>query len=131
MRKEKIVVALFICFVLILLSCGPTEREVTNVTASANHEDLVDLFEEFREFHRPNMINGIPDYSAAAMEEKKIGLKHFQDKLAAMDISSWPISQQVDYHLVRAEMNGMEFYHRVLKPWSRDPCFYLPSQGGA
>jgi hypothetical protein len=28
-------------------------------------------------------------------------------------------------------MNGMEFYHRVLKPWSRDPCFYLPSQGGA
>ncbi len=65
------------------------------------------------------------------MEEQRLGLKQLQGRLAAMDISAWPVSQQVDYHLVRAEMNGLEFYHRVLRPWSRDPCFYLPSQGGA
>jgi hypothetical protein len=122
---------LFISSALLLFSCRPTEKQATNVVTSADYEDLVILFKEFREFHAPNRINGIPDYSAAAMEEKKRGLKHYQDKLASMDISSWPVSQQVDYHLVRAEMNGMEFYHRVLKPWSRDPCFYLPSQGGA
>jgi hypothetical protein len=116
---------------MLLLSCTSAENKAEHVTDSAEYEDLVTLFKEFREFHKPEMTEGIPDYSASAMEEKKLGLKNYQDRLAAMDISSWPVTQQVDYHLVRAEMNGMEFYHRVLKPWSRDPCFYLPSQGGA
>jgi hypothetical protein len=30
----------------------------------------------------------------------------------------------VDWHLVRAEMNGYDFNERVLKPWARDPAFY-------
>jgi hypothetical protein len=30
----------------------------------------------------------------------------------------------VDYHLVRAEINGLDFYIDVLKPWTRDPAFY-------
>ena len=37
----------------------------------------------------------------------------------------------MDYLLVRAEMNGMEFYHRVVRPWARDPGFYLMTQEGA
>ena len=51
-------------------------------------------------------------------------MKAFQSRLAAIDPSSWPIPQQVDYHIVRAEMNGLDFDHRVLRPWSRNPCFY-------
>ena len=30
----------------------------------------------------------------------------------------------MDWHLVRAEMNGFDFNFRVLKPWARDPAFY-------
>ena len=41
-----------------------------------------------------------------------------------MDPSNWTISEQVDWHIVRAEMNGFDFNHRVLKPWVRDPAFY-------
>ncbi len=41
-----------------------------------------------------------------------------------MDPSGWPVPQQVDWHLVRAEMNGFDFNHRVLKPWVRDPAYY-------
>ncbi len=33
------------------------------------------------------------------------------------------IPQQVDYHLVRAEMNGLDFDHRVLEPWANNPAF--------
>ena len=43
----------------------------------------------------------------------------------------WPIPQQVDWHLVRAEMNGLDFDHRVLQPWANNPAFYVtvfPSQ---
>ncbi len=53
-----------------------------------------------------------------------------QKRLAAMDISGWPVSQQVDYHIVRAEMNGLDFEHRVRRPWSRDPDFYRVSGAG-
>jgi hypothetical protein len=41
------------------------------------------------------------------------------------------VNQQVDWHLVRAEMNGLEFDHRVLRPWVNNPAFYVtffPSQ---
>jgi hypothetical protein len=34
------------------------------------------------------------------------------------------VEQQVDWHIVRAEMNGFDFNHRVLQPWVRDPAFY-------
>ena len=44
--------------------------------------------------------------------------------MESIDPAAWPIAQQADYHLVRAEMNGYEFQHRVLSPWSRDPGFY-------
>jgi hypothetical protein len=41
-----------------------------------------------------------------------------------MDTSSWTVPQKSDYLLVRAEANGLEFNHRVIRPWSRDPGFY-------
>lgn len=124
---------LFCAFCLCLLLIGCDRREETNghpVTGDS-YEDLVKIFHEFRDFQKPRITSGVPDYSPAAMTEQRQGLKAFQERLTALDINRWPIPQQVDYHLVRAEMNGLEFYHRVLKPWSRDPCFYLQSQSGA
>ncbi len=131
MNRRIFVFVIFICSVLLLFSYCSSEDKATNVSRSGEYEDLVALFKEFREFHKPKVTNGVPDYTTAAIEKQRRGLKKFQNRLAAIDIQGWPVSQQVDYHLVRAEMNGLEFYHRVLRPWSRDPCFYLPSQGGA
>jgi hypothetical protein len=51
-------------------------------------------------------------------------MKGFQARLAAIDPAHWPIEQQVDYQLLRAEMNGFDFNVRVLAPWARDPAFY-------
>lgn len=129
MRYCYFILGLF--FILTLFTCG-TSPEKTNTTIdTSKYADLLSLFHEFREFQKPEIIDGLPDYSAAAMTKQSNGLQQFQERLTALDINGWPISQQVDYHLVRAEMNGLDFYHRVLRPWSRDPCFYLPSQGGA
>ncbi len=90
----------------------------------AGHQQLVELFAEWRAFERPATRDGAPDYSAAAMAKKHRQLAGFQARLAAIDPSGWPISTQVDHHLVRAEMNGLDFHLRVLKPWARDPAFY-------
>jgi len=112
-----------ILFLLLLFLCSSkvvSEEE----KSSASYDDLVSLFNEFRELQQPKIVNSVPDYTVAAMKQQYEGLKRFQSRLGAIDTSGWPISEQVDYHLVRAEMNGLDFQHRVLRPWSRDPGFY-------
>jgi len=96
---------------------------------SVDYESLVGLFEEFREFIKPAVVDGVPDFTTTAMEEQYCGVKRFQERLAAMDISVWDVAQKVDYYVVRAEMNGVEFDHRVLRPWARDPGFYNLTDG--
>jgi uncharacterized protein (DUF885 family) len=86
---------------------------------------LVKLFEQWREFEHPVMRNNVPDYSASAMATKAAALHQWRKRLDAIDPRSWPIEQQDDYKLVRAEMNGLDFNLRVLRPWARDPAFYV------
>jgi hypothetical protein len=100
------------------------------VAGNGNYSDLVNLFNEFREFQQPTVIDGVPDYSAATMEKQYRELKTYQNRLAAIFPNGWPVSEQVDYHMARAEMNALGFYHRVLKPWSRFPTFYLRTRMG-
>ena len=54
----------------------------------------------------------------------------FRTRLESIETSGWPVSQQVDYEIVRGEMNGMEFDHRVLRPWKRRPSFYATVRMG-
>ncbi|MCX6348366.1 MAG: hypothetical protein NTV79_02535, partial [Candidatus Aureabacteria bacterium] len=126
MKKDS---GLAIFAVLIILnlfsSCSPETRpDAAAPAAVARYDDLLTLFREWREFQKPQMSGGVPDYTPAAMKEQRAGLEKLKSRLAAIDPSSWPLPQRVDYLLVRAEMNGMDFDHRVLRPWSRDPGFY-------
>jgi hypothetical protein len=89
------------------------------------YKDLIALFQDWRAFERPPQRAGTPDYTAGTLAKKHAGLKEYQSRLQALDPGNWPVEQQVDYHLVRAEMNGLDFNIRVLKPWERDPAFYM------
>ncbi|HEX6738650.1 MAG TPA: hypothetical protein VF310_10275, partial [Vicinamibacteria bacterium] len=104
---------------LVLLPRGGT-------AAGGGYDDLVALFQEWREFQRPRLRDGVPDYTRAARAEQRRRLPALQRRLQALAHRDWPVAQQVDWHLVRAEMNGLDFDHRVLRPWSRDPAFYAP-----
>lgn len=96
-----------------------------NVAQAADtHVDLIELFEEWREFESPPLLDGAPDYTAEQFENRQPDYLALRDRLFAMEIAGWPVDQQVDWQLVRAEMNGYEFNHRVLKPWVRDPAYY-------
>jgi hypothetical protein len=109
--------------VLAFFCCSPRDNAAA-AASSGTYEDLVKLFEEWREFQKPIIIDGVPDYTAEAMAKQHHELKDYQERLAAIGPSSWPVAKQVDYHIVRAEMNGLDFDHRVLRPWSRNPRFY-------
>ena len=93
--------------------------------ASPNdYAGLLALFQDWRAFERPSMRTGAPDYAAETMARKYIELATFRSRCAAIDPSRWPIAQQVDYQLLRAEISGLDFDFRVLQPWARDPAFY-------
>ena len=110
-----------IWFSVVNLSC---DTKIEKATTTNDYQDLIILFREFRDFQDPTLVNGIPDFTERAMNEQYGGLKVLQNELSEIDTTGWSIPYQVDYHLLRAEMNGLEFQHRILKPWSRDPCFY-------
>jgi len=102
-------------------SPGPSRAE----PRLTRHQDLVSFFTDWRVFQRPKLVDGVPDYSPAAMAAQQQELAAWQRRLAAFDTTGWAIPQQVDYHLVRAELNGLDFDHRVLQPWARNPSFYV------
>jgi hypothetical protein len=96
-----------------------------SATISADeYQDLVTLFEEWRAFERPPLLDGAPDYRPETFVKRQPAFEALQRRLAAIDSSDWPVPQQVDLQPVRAEMNGYDFNRRVLKPWARDPAFY-------
>ncbi len=89
------------------------------------YEDLVTLFGEWRAFQRPRLVDGVPDYSASAMAQQQRDLAAWRRRLAAIDTAGWAVGSRVDYQVVEAEMNGLDFDHRVLRPWARNPAFYV------
>jgi hypothetical protein len=92
--------------------------------APGTYQDLVALFDKWLVFERPPVRDGAPDYTAGTIARQHVQLKSWQARLAAIDPGGWPVAQQIDYQLVRAEMNGLDFDIRVLQPWARDPAFY-------
>jgi uncharacterized protein (DUF885 family) len=95
------------------------------LAASTSYDDLIRLFGEWRAFQRPKVVDGVPDYTAPSMSAQHRALAGWQRRLASFDVKGWPVARQVDLEIVRAEMNGLDFDHRVLRPWARSPAFYL------
>ena len=85
---------------------------------------LLELFADWREFESPPLLDGAPDYTPLRFAARRNDFLALRERLQSFDIESWSIPQQVDWHLVRAEMNGYDFNERVLMPWTRDPAFY-------
>ena len=127
-KHLKPAAALLAGLALGLAACKAAAPAPAAARAGGTYEDLLVLWREFREFQRPRLVAGVPDYSAAAMAAQKNGLPAFRDRLAAIDPSAWPVDRRVDLEIVRAEMNGLDFDHRVLRPWSRIPGFYAVIQ---
>ncbi len=88
------------------------------------YQALVDLFKDWREFEDPPRLNGAPDYTADRFEKAHQNFKTLEERLNRIKIDDWAVPYQVDWHIVRAEMNGYDFNYRILKPWVRDPAYY-------
>ncbi len=117
---RSLTVVLAVCMVLLQAVTVPDASAESN----RNFDDLLELFADWREFESPPLLNGAPDYTAEQFASRDDEFQALRVRLQSFDIGDWPIPQQVDWHLVRAEMNGYDFNRRVLQPWARDPAFY-------
>jgi hypothetical protein len=130
MLKQILFAVTLAFFVGLTLFYCTAENGGAVAATSDDNAALLSLFEEFREFQNQRDSSGDLGDIDAAMEKKYRRLETFQNRLATIDSSSWQVSEQIDYHLVRAEMNGLEFQLRVLRPWARNPAFYVGWRGG-
>ncbi len=121
--KQSISACLMVSALLTLLQCSTPPA--TEAPKSTTYQQLVTLFTEWREFQSPDMVDGVPDYTVANMKKQHAELSKWQARLQAFDTTGWSIKNQIDWYLVWAEMNGLDFDHRVVRPWEKDPAFYV------
>jgi hypothetical protein len=126
MYRRPMICAAFFGLALLSTNVSAQTRSDTAsaVAVPANHAELVSLFSDWRRFVRPSITAGVPDYSKAAMAEMSQKLPSYQARLEAINRTGWNIVALNDYALIEAEMHGLDFNLRVLKPWARDPSFY-------
>jgi hypothetical protein len=74
---------------------------------------------------KPVDDQGLPAWSQAAVAARAEAIAGQRGRLEAIDPAQWSVGGKVDYLLVRARLSGLEFEHRVLRPWARDPIFWL------
>lgn len=119
---------------IVALALAWTGTAYANQQETSDYNDLVELHEELREYMVPGFTAGVvlesgarigEVYGDSLMTEKRAGLARFEQELAAMPVESWSRSQQVDFLAVKSILNGYRFNLEVLRPWKRDPGFYL------
>ena len=119
---KKQISGTYICFAFLLclynsfISADPGEPE--------SYKDLVRLFQDWRKFEQPPLLDGAPDYTAKTFIKRYASFHKYKKRLNEINDNNFSVAQKVDWSIVLAEMNGFDFNHRVLKPWSRDPAFY-------
>ena len=109
----------------LVFTLPPVGRPASDAAPPGGHAALVKLFQEWRAFEHPAMKGDVADYSAGAMAAKAAALRQWRRRLDDLDTRGWTIEEINDRKLVAAEMSGLDFNLRVLRPWARDPAFYV------
>ncbi|MDE0005864.1 MAG: DUF885 family protein, partial [Rhodospirillaceae bacterium] len=111
----------------VLLLAGSYAVPAVSQTAGSPQNALVEIFQAAQDLRQPEIVAGIPDFSAAAVERQKAGLAELRSRFDDLDPTGWPMSDQVDYLLVRAELDMLDYGLHVYRATSRSPAFYLSS----
>jgi hypothetical protein len=88
-----------------------------------SYQDLVALFDEFLAYRDSGGAGA--DYSAAVVAQRREQMQQFQARIDDMNVVSWGQARQVDYLAVRSRLNQYDFNLQRIRPWARDPGFYV------
>lgn len=113
---------ILVCILALLVCPWPSDARQP---PTDNYAALVSLYTDIRADGQAAVVGGVADYRPAAIRQREGRIPEFRRRLAAIDASHWPVSQQVDYLLVQAQLNNLEFEFKVLHPWTTDSGFYV------
>ena len=120
--------------VLLVVSCTMTGPACSQEQSEVRHasQELLQLAAEFRDFRSPlfrprtwrptDIPDQVPDY-AAVVRAQTTGLADFRQRLNALDYRDWPVHDQVDYLLLRAEMDDVYFEQHILREAETNPSY--------
>lgn len=101
---------------------------------SGSYQDLLALHDELRAYMVPAFTSSVvldsgarvgEAYDDRLMRSKLAGLTRFEQRLLDMNVAAWARDRQADYLAVKSLLNGYRFNLEVMRPWKRDPGFYL------
>ncbi|WP_280395200.1 DUF885 family protein [Nocardia brasiliensis] len=75
--------------------------------------------------------NWLPDWSAAAIAERRTVLAEFTRRHAALDLSDEPVAVQVDGRLLGSALAKVHWELDLIRGWERNPGFYVQQSLGA
>ena len=132
MNRIKTTIVVSIISIAWLAASGAYAQDTDTIHHAS--PELIQLAEEFRNFRSPlfrartwlptHQVIGIPDYAAVKKEQIE-GLTKFRQSLNAIDHSDWPIHDQVDYLVLRSEMDDVYFEQHVLREVETNAGYYI------
>jgi hypothetical protein len=120
--------------VLLLFFALSAPSSAQPASSAGSYPGLLALHEELRSYMVPAFTPSVvldsgarvgEGYADDVMTRKLAGLSDFEARLASMNVAEWPREQQVEFLAVKSLLNGYRFNLSVLRPWKRDPGFYL------
>ena len=96
-------------------------------TLQTSRDDLTSIFLAAQDLRQPAFVNGIPDFSPAAIEGQRTELLDLRARFDALNPADWPMADKVDYLLLRSELDMLDYGLHVYRATSRNPAFYLSS----
>ena len=73
----------------------------------------------------------VPDWSERAVARRRDDLASFANELKAIDRSSWPVNQQVDYRLIASALARVHWELNITRSHEVNPDFYVHQTLGA
>jgi uncharacterized protein (DUF885 family) len=73
----------------------------------------------------------VPDWSERAVARRRDDLAAFANELNAIDPSSWPVDQQVDYRLIASALARVRWELDITRSHEANPDFYVHQTLGA
>ena len=58
---------------------------------AGDYQDLLTLYQDWRAFERPPMLDGAPDYTREQFGQRQPKFEALRERLHAIDPSAWPI----------------------------------------
>lgn len=112
-------------FAALILISGVVLSSLVPATLSGqepgDYSRLVELFQEIRSLD----LERLPNLEATTFEQRAEQVEDLRERLAAVDPRDWEVAQKIDYLVTYAALARLRFEHGALRPWRRDPGFYV------